>query len=74
METGTPARHDIVTTINYYDDPGDGSAPMPVYVGKYEDLFLSCSMTLLCVHYAAAHPKRASIATLTSVLPLSQTK
>jgi hypothetical protein len=25
---------DIVTTINYYDDPGDGSPPMPVYVGR----------------------------------------
>jgi hypothetical protein len=27
-------RHDVVTTINYYDDPGDGSAPTPVYVSK----------------------------------------
>ncbi|KAL2131608.1 hypothetical protein VTI74DRAFT_4824 [Chaetomium olivicolor] len=27
---------DIVTTVNYYDDPGDGSLPMPIYVGSYE--------------------------------------
>ncbi|SPQ18503.1 86c9ad95-6d92-476b-a8b8-d092071b7d5e [Thermothielavioides terrestris] len=26
--------HDIVTTVNYYDDPGDGSPPLPVYVGS----------------------------------------
>ncbi|KAK0663894.1 hypothetical protein QBC41DRAFT_329073 [Cercophora samala] len=26
--------HHIRTTINYYDDPGDGSPPMPVYVGS----------------------------------------
>ncbi|KAL2193730.1 hypothetical protein P885DRAFT_71935 [Corynascus similis CBS 632.67] len=25
--------HDIITTVNYYDDPGDGSLPIPVYVG-----------------------------------------
>ncbi|KAL2259579.1 hypothetical protein VTK26DRAFT_6706 [Humicola hyalothermophila] len=24
--------HDIVTAVNYYDDPGDGSPPTPVYV------------------------------------------
>lgn len=34
METEKTARHDLITTINYYDDPGDGSTPMPVYVGK----------------------------------------
>ncbi|KAK3395422.1 hypothetical protein B0T20DRAFT_359563 [Sordaria brevicollis] len=35
METAEKTnRHDIVTTINYYADPGDGSTPMPVYVGK----------------------------------------
>ncbi|KAK3694386.1 hypothetical protein B0T22DRAFT_402970 [Podospora appendiculata] len=25
--------HDLLTTVHYYDDPGDGSAPTPVYVG-----------------------------------------
>ncbi|EGZ76777.1 hypothetical protein NEUTE2DRAFT_77566 [Neurospora tetrasperma FGSC 2509] len=34
METEKPARHDLITTINYYKDLGDGSAPTPVYVGK----------------------------------------
>ncbi|KAK4156611.1 hypothetical protein C8A00DRAFT_40918 [Chaetomidium leptoderma] len=26
--------HDIATTINYYNDPGDGTPPTPVYVGS----------------------------------------
>lgn len=26
---------DVITTLNYYDDPGDGSQPEPVYVKKY---------------------------------------
>ncbi|KAG7292743.1 hypothetical protein NEMBOFW57_002783 [Staphylotrichum longicolle] len=26
--------HDLATTINYYNDPGDGSPPTPVYVGS----------------------------------------
>jgi len=28
--------HDVKTTLNYYKDPGDGSAPAPSYVGKLE--------------------------------------
>ena len=28
-------KNHIQTTINYYNDPGDGSPPMPVYVGRY---------------------------------------
>ena len=24
---------DVLTTLNYYRDPGDGSLPEPVYVG-----------------------------------------
>ncbi|KAK0734518.1 hypothetical protein B0T26DRAFT_844858 [Lasiosphaeria miniovina] len=27
-------QHDMLTTVNYYDDPGDGSPPTPVYVGS----------------------------------------
>ncbi|KAH8891805.1 hypothetical protein GQ53DRAFT_686428 [Thozetella sp. PMI_491] len=27
-------KHHVDTTINYYDDPGDGSPPIPVYVGS----------------------------------------
>ncbi|KAK3335822.1 hypothetical protein B0T19DRAFT_436643 [Cercophora scortea] len=26
--------HDLITTVHYYNDPGDGSAPTPVYVGS----------------------------------------
>ncbi|KAE9567904.1 Gibberellin cluster GA4 desaturase [Colletotrichum fructicola] len=32
-ETGGRAPRNIVTSINYYDDPGDGSSPPPVVVG-----------------------------------------
>jgi hypothetical protein len=28
-----PSPRHIATTINYYNDPGDGLPPMPVYVG-----------------------------------------
>lgn len=28
--------HDVKTTLNYYKDPGDGSAPHPTYVNKPE--------------------------------------
>lgn len=24
--------NDVVTSLNYYDDPGDGSLPEPVYI------------------------------------------
>lgn len=27
-------RHDLATTVNYYDDPEDGNPPSPVYVGS----------------------------------------
>lgn len=27
---------DVHTTLNYYKDPGDGSAPEPTYIGKPE--------------------------------------
>ncbi len=28
-----PAKHDVATELNYYQDPGDGSVPAPFYVG-----------------------------------------
>ena len=35
--TQSPSRyHDVLTTFNYYKDPGDGSLPPPNYVGKPE--------------------------------------
>lgn len=49
METEKPARHDLITTINYYKDLGDGSAPTPVYVGKYGNVYCLCIWQLLCV-------------------------
>lgn len=26
--------HDVQTTLNYWDDPGDGSSPTPIFIGK----------------------------------------
>jgi hypothetical protein len=28
-----PAKHDVATELNYYQDPGDGTPPAPFYVG-----------------------------------------
>jgi len=33
---GSIETHDVVTTLNYYKDPGDGSEPPPSYVSKPE--------------------------------------
>ena len=30
----TVKKHDVTTTLNYWDDPGDGSKPTPIYIGK----------------------------------------
>ncbi|KAK3994435.1 hypothetical protein QBC44DRAFT_391705 [Cladorrhinum sp. PSN332] len=27
-------KHHVATTLNYWDDPGDGSLPTPIYIGK----------------------------------------
>lgn len=27
-------KHNVATTLNYWDDPGDGSKPTPIYIGK----------------------------------------
>ncbi|KAI0109818.1 hypothetical protein F4814DRAFT_424680 [Daldinia grandis] len=29
-----PRRHDVLTNINYYKDPGDGSLPMPIVIAN----------------------------------------
>jgi hypothetical protein len=28
-----PAKHDVATELNYYQDPGDGTPPAPTHVG-----------------------------------------
>lgn len=28
-----PAKHDVATELNYYQDPGNGTLPAPFYVG-----------------------------------------
>ena len=27
--------HDVKTSLNYYDDPGDGTPPTPIVIGGY---------------------------------------
>jgi hypothetical protein len=41
MHATSPARpqedvhkHHVATSLNYWDDPGDGSEPIPIYIGK----------------------------------------
>jgi len=33
-----PPKHNVATELNYYQDPGDGSPPAPVYVGKADNV------------------------------------
>lgn len=33
LHSSQPKKHDVVTELYYYKDPGDGSAPEPSYVG-----------------------------------------
>lgn len=33
--TPTQERRDVLTNINYYKDPGDGSLPMPIVIAEY---------------------------------------
>lgn len=63
METEKPARHDLITTINYYKDLGDGSAPTPVYVGKYGNVYCLCMWQLLRVLQAQLIQLQAQAAT-----------
>jgi hypothetical protein len=37
QDTKTPVllhKHNVVTKLNYWDDPGDGSRPTPIFIGK----------------------------------------
>ena len=33
IRSSQPKKHDVVTELYYYKDPGDGSPPAPSYVG-----------------------------------------
>ncbi|KAH7348230.1 hypothetical protein BKA66DRAFT_432162 [Pyrenochaeta sp. MPI-SDFR-AT-0127] len=33
LQANSRAKRDVWATLNYYEDPGDGSSPMPVYIG-----------------------------------------
>lgn len=33
QETAKVEKHNVATELNYYQDPGDGSPPVPYYVG-----------------------------------------
>src|SRR5690348_16146862 len=34
LDANDASKHDVPTTLNYWKDPGDGSAPTPIYIGK----------------------------------------
>lgn len=34
MPAAELTKHDVATTLNYWDDPGDGSRPEPIVIGK----------------------------------------
>lgn len=34
IEEHQKTKHDVSTTLNYWDDPGDGSRPTPIIIGK----------------------------------------
>jgi len=36
-ELKTEKRHDVPTTLYYYDDPGDGTPPAPTYIGRTDN-------------------------------------
>jgi hypothetical protein len=33
-DSGLKQKHHVATTLNYWDDPGDGSRPTPIFIGK----------------------------------------
>jgi hypothetical protein len=33
-DTAPVEKHDVATMLNYWDDPGDGSEPTPIFIGK----------------------------------------
>ncbi len=37
---GAAGVHNVATTLNYYNDPGDGSPPAPVVIGGFVVLSL----------------------------------
>jgi len=37
-QNNKPVKHDVATELNYYQDPGDGTLPAPVYVGKSDNV------------------------------------
>ncbi|EAQ84336.1 hypothetical protein CHGG_08350 [Chaetomium globosum CBS 148.51] len=34
LSLGPKQKHNVATTLNYWDDPGDGSGPSPIFIGR----------------------------------------
>ncbi|KAH8812669.1 hypothetical protein F5884DRAFT_786059 [Xylogone sp. PMI_703] len=45
-----PAKHNVATELNYYQDPGDGSPPPPFYVGKVDNIQRPAAPLNVTVH------------------------
>ena len=48
--TSEPATNDVVAEFNYYKDPGDGSPPAPLIVGKPETYERPAEPRTMLVH------------------------
>jgi len=45
-----PVKHDVATELNYYQDPGDGTLPAPVYVGKSDNVERPHAVQSVIIH------------------------
>lgn len=46
-QNAKPQKHDVATELYYYKDPGDGTPPLPSYVGSvYEQVYWSRHLTI----------------------------
>lgn len=50
QESQSHETHDVITTFNYYKDPGDGSSPPSIFVDKPETYQLPAETRSALVH------------------------
>jgi len=49
-QNNKPVKHDVATELNYYQDPGDGTLPAPVYVGKSDNVERPHAVQSVIIH------------------------
>lgn len=60
----SPAARDVVTELNYYLDPKDGSEPAPSYVGKPETYIRPVDTRTVTVHDVRGREEETHLDTL----------